>query len=1018
MLAPEWSAGFGGVASFNRHLSGALVLAGAEVVCAASFVTEADRITAAAMGVTLVGVPDLTHSFGPYVSDLEAALPANFKPEAIVGYGTITGPFAAEFNRISFPSAKRIHIVHRMPGETEWYRTSIDDPGALAEERILQEIELSRTAFRAIAVGSRTYQWLLRELSQYGVAEPLRLDPGFDVRAEHARSVPPGSPVKVLAFGRQEDAHRLGLDLAAAAMGRASKRLGPEPADVELVVRGGHSGSTANFRQTLQAWSKSPSLSVVARAYSTDEARLHAELRSSSLVLWPSRDSGTEMAAVEAIVHGVPTLVSSHSNVGQLLKELLSPESADQMVVPLTGDDDQDIERWSSAIEAVLLDRPSAFRLASDIGQSLAIAAPWSAAAGQLLAAIGVKPGDPDGAQGSVAPRRGWDVRVRGYGDRPATEDLLHRGAVIGALADLIVPQRKPTAATEDEFDATGPTVVSVDGAWGVGKTSLIDLVIRKLREVARPVIEPQPVKRLSVREADRALSNGRVAVWEPNMMAQADPASPHPPVIIARFEPWAHQTSEQVWAGLTETLLRSIGDSLLPETAAATERYWFHRNVRRIDRMRLRRAFRKSVLSPFLAPAVLALAVPIVAQLARSTDTYDLMTFEIAGSNIALLITGATFFAALGHTVYRYVKGIAANFLPGDLFVGPVPNQFGEAAKPADSALHDPYHRAKSGYLYLVQHDVFDVLADAERSGHQIVVFVDDLDRCMPRATAEVFEAVNLFVARAYPATRFVLCLDAKLVASHLDEAYGDLKHTSLHPGDPSIGWSFLRKFIQLPIPMPPMSPELVPELLTMLLDRGPAVAAVASAPAQAGVEHRLPPKTATTPSRSLVSDATHEDVTPGPTPPPEPRVDAIVETIEHNATVRERMVERLREQPQLSVRETKRLLTIWQYFIRVLIRIDPPEPPLEELACHLVVVAEIIARWPAAQRGLQRRVNGEHGLVLLAKAVDDDREWVIALRRLDLSGASHKDCTERLRELLMRYGAHDVAGLAALIT
>lgn len=53
--------------------------------------------------------------------------------------------------------------------------------------------------------------------------------------------------------------------------------------------------------------------------------------------------------------------------------------------------------------------------------------------------------------------------------------------------------------------------------------------------------------------------------------------------------------------------------------------------------------------------------------------------------------------------------------------------------------------------------------------------------------------------------------------------------------------------------------------------------------------------------------------------------------------------MDERLREQTSLSVRETKRILTIWHIYISVLIRLDQ-RGTLVESACHLVILAEII--------------------------------------------------------------------------
>jgi hypothetical protein len=589
-------------------------------------------------------------------------------------------------------------------------------------------------------------------------------------------------------------------------------------------------------------------------------------------------------------------------------------------------------------------------------------------------------------ASGEKAPTT-WEIRTRGYGDRPPATDLLQREAMIGALADLISPSPSP-----NEQDRSGPTVITLDGAWGIGKTSLVDLVEKQMDKTPRPTLSAKKVGKLRVYEADRALSGRGDPLWTEDMVVRGDPKAEHQPLIVSRFEPWAHQTSEQVWAGLTATLLGAVEQTLLPQRNPATARYWFQRNIQRVDRMRVRRTLRKSVLSPLLAVSAIALVVPLVAQMARSTDTYQLASLVIAGSNISLLIAGAMFLAGIGHSLWRFRRRPAADFLPADLFVGPVPSGTN------DETLHDPYHNAKSGFLYLAQHDVFAVLRDVERSRHHMVVFIDDLDRCTPRTTAEVFEAINVFVTRHFPVTRFVLCLDTTTVAAHLDDVYASLKGKALHGDDPTPGWSFLRKLIQLPIPIPPIDPATVPRLLDNLLGeiRLPLPQATPVVAPEPTVQRQQPMPQAVAPA--LTQDA----------------VSAVAEILEHDRGVRDLMIERLKEQESLSVREAKRVLTIWQYYVRVLVRLGVPS--LAEQARHLVILAEIIARWPAAQRALHRRKDGVHGLELLAKA-EDDWEWARALKTLDLHGPAHHKCTKGIRELLERYDGPRVAALAVIL-
>ncbi len=128
---------------------------------------------------------------------------------------------------------------------------------------------------------------------------------------------------------------------------------------------------------------------------------------------------------------------------------------------------------------------------------------------------------------------------------------------------------------------------------------------------------------------------------------------------------------------------------------------------------------------------------------------------------------------------------------------------------------------------------------------------------------------------------------------------------------------------------------------------------------------------------------------------------LEQVVIAIERHAEVREHLRHRLRAQPEQSVREEKRLLNVWQFYLRVLGSADV------EQACHLVAVAEIAVRWPAY---LHRLRGGWHEL---ADAVDDDVRWGAAIARLGFAYSDRK-AAANLRELLRDCDAQAVAGLA----
>ena len=91
---------------------------------------------------------------------------------------------------------------------------------------------------------------------------------------------------------------------------------------------------------------------------------------------------------LEAIVAGTPALVSAESGLGALLREVLESEQASRLVIPMSGDDEEDREAWGRAVEATLRDREAAFRRAAEVRGQLARQKTWSAAVAGRLAEL------------------------------------------------------------------------------------------------------------------------------------------------------------------------------------------------------------------------------------------------------------------------------------------------------------------------------------------------------------------------------------------------------------------------------------------------------------------------------------------------------------------------------------------------------------------------------------------------------------------------------------------------------
>ncbi|WP_439658013.1 P-loop NTPase fold protein [Lentzea sp. HUAS TT2] len=589
-----------------------------------------------------------------------------------------------------------------------------------------------------------------------------------------------------------------------------------------------------------------------------------------------------------------------------------------------------------------------------------------------------------------------------GHGDRIARTDLLARHAFVESLAELLSRSAPPDA---DE-DLAGPTVIAIEGAWGSGKSTLMDMTRTRL-DTAGPVparrgpwakqVARWRERKLRAWDADLTLNGRSTRRKRKNVEA--------PKVLTAMFNPWSCQTSEHVWAGLNDCIVSTGAPVIATNSGSSLQRFWFAHNVEQLDRSHVQRTLRKRIVSPSLRLGVFALPVPLLAQLVRAPAPFNVLGFDVAPADLTLWVVGLMLGIGLAHTAVRYLVRAADTLLPAELFGPSGAMGAYSTAVGMDDPLRDPHRRTRKGQLHSAQEDVHRLIRELGEQGTQLVVFIDDLDRCSPRTTADVFEAINGFLSGSFPSIRFVLGIDAAATAAHLDAAYSALvvADAGRDSADPSPGWTFLRKLIQLPLPLPRVAQTQVEPLLTGLLGTPPAEDDLVITPEEVA---RLTPFV---PGKAPADVAGAEVIHTLP---------AVV-ALEHDAKVKERFAERLRAQPDLSVREAKRILTVWMFYVRVLDRLDPETgPEAVRRACHLVLLAEIVARWPASQRCLHRRVDGVHGLRALAGSVDDTVQWEIEVRKYELHGDRHRSFRKGVQQILKDYDGVRIAGLAEQLT
>jgi hypothetical protein len=461
-------------------------------------------------------------------------------------------------------------------------------------------------------------------------------------------------------------------------------------------------------------------------------------------------------------------------------------------------------------------------------------------------------------------------------------------------------------------------------------------------------------------------------------------------------FNPWMHQSGEQIWAGLAYEIISQITGRMRP---VDREAFWLELNLRRVDADALRRRVHRALLDRLLPLAVALIAAAVLATVAL------LARAVLPGAKELLNLVATTLLGvgAIGGGLAGTVR--AAGFwrerVAGSLSSLVKQPDYAQTWKQlTDNAVRDPGYEGRLGLLYLVQTDMRQVLDLVATARRPVVVFVDDLDRCSPGAVAQVIEAVNLFLAGQFPNCVFVVAMEPEMVAAHIEVAYQPLV-TALAADDywresGTLGWRFLDKIVQLPVSLPSLRSDQAGQFLGSALVGGlRRKSAAGEEDLDAGVAQQIAEaiqsRRLSLGDLSEAAEAAQEQVVGSP-------VGAGGLRPEARAAVREELRRRLRpDNPEVqgivaaaagrlarNPREIKRFVNVFRFyaFIRQERVSDGLSAP--DTLAEVAKLAVLAVRWPHLRAALGRQIGATERETVLAlleapiAELAEDASWV----------------------------------------
>ena len=419
-------------------------------------------------------------------------------------------------------------------------------------------------------------------------------------------------------------------------------------------------------------------------------------------------------------------------------------------------------------------------------------------AAALWTAIVDANPGVRDELESWLAAMPAQVMSSHATSDLWTVNDRLGYGAYARAIANFLKDPRTDP-----------PLTISVQAPWGGGKTSLMRMVQQELdpvgyEEQARARLRPidDALKATTGALLSELKSIGDKTEWETKIKLGENGK-----FASIWFNAWRYQSSDQIWAGLATAIIRGITDRLEP---VDREKFLLRLHLSRINPDLVRAKVTDAATARLagwvrggwgVAAAVALAGVFWGAQGLAKLGATDSLP---AGGVVAATVTTLTAAAAAAADGYRRARAKTKE-------------------EPAKLVLSDfvdvPDYSEKLGFVHHATEDlraVFELMPKSDRDGEigpaPLVLFIDDLDRCSPDKVADVFEAINLFIAGEFPDCIIVLGMDTEVVAAALEQAHKDvIDNLPDHNRRVPVGWRFMDKFVQLPFVIPPLGDEAV---------------------------------------------------------------------------------------------------------------------------------------------------------------------------------------------------------------
>ena len=362
------------------------------------------------------------------------------------------------------------------------------------------------------------------------------------------------------------------------------------------------------------------------------------------------------------------------------------------------------------------------------------------------------------------------------------------------------------------------PLAISIQAPWGGGKTSIMRMVQDRLDHEGRiktsDRINQSSISSTKVKQIRKHLEIYKKSSSfeeqyeklkiknevEPYSFSKNDPDSKDPQMLTVWFNAWKYQNTEQIWAGLAHTIISQVSDRFTDPDER--EEFLLELHMQRVGLEKINqkidghifKEWKKRVrkwMWTYLSGIGVSLAALLMSQIEieskKLLESFPMLDeFGISGAILSTLAGGLA----------TFTQRIKANKEIEDQPSKNILEEFVEV----------PDYSTKLGFVHHADLDLQRVFKILKKKNLDLVIFIDDLDRCSPKNVAEVAETINMFLSAEYSNCYLIIGMAGELVAAAMEESYSDvIQKLPKYSKQPPVGWRFMDKFVQLPVTIPP---------------------------------------------------------------------------------------------------------------------------------------------------------------------------------------------------------------------